>query len=238
MHFTPFSTGKLALLALSSSILAQPTVEKRSLIIDLDLAKSFGAVAGTSLNNTGATSITGDCGTCPGSTITGFPPGKCSGTSSANDTPGCNAEATCITAYNNARAQQPTSALGNADLGGLTFAPGVYTFPGQDAKLTGNVTIDGKSDPKGQWIFLINNTFTAAANSRVVTINGAQACHIYFVAAEAATVGEASVMQGNILAYNTITVSNAASNQGIFCALNGTLTLNNNSITAQPNCTS
>lgn len=71
----------------------------------------------------------------------------------------------------------------------------------------------------------------------MVLLNGAQACNVYFIVGSSATVGEASVMKGNILAYTSIAVSNAASNEGTFCALNGVVTLINNALTAPHVCT-
>lgn len=182
--------------------------------------------------------ITGDSGTYPGTAITGFPPGECSGTTSAGGTAASNAEAAVGTAYNNARAAGPTTALVSADLGGLTLDPGVYTFPTSGVTLTGTLTLNGTLNAKGQYIFLINTTFRSAAASQVLLINGAQACNIYFIVGSSATVGAASKLQGNLIAHTSIAVTNGASNNGIFAALNGAVTLINNALTAQPNCSS
>ncbi|KFZ19285.1 hypothetical protein V501_00724 [Pseudogymnoascus sp. VKM F-4519 (FW-2642)] len=95
----------------------------------MGLAETYGAIAATTLTSTGSTLITGDCGTCPGTSITGFPPSKCTGITSAGRTAACNAEAACLSAYNNAQAVTPTIALSVPDLGGLTLGPGAYTFP-------------------------------------------------------------------------------------------------------------
>jgi hypothetical protein len=94
----------------SSLSLAAPTeekrtMEKRALPVLLGLAKTFGALGGTTLTSTGATAITGtggvgDGGTYPGTAITGFPPGTVSGVLAPGTTLAQNGEAACLTAYN------------------------------------------------------------------------------------------------------------------------------------------
>lgn len=94
----------------SSLTLAAPTeekraMEKRALPVLLGLAKSFGALGGSTLTSTGATAITGtggvgNGGTYPGTAITGFPPGTVSGVLAPGTTLAQNGEAACLTAYN------------------------------------------------------------------------------------------------------------------------------------------
>jgi len=179
-------------------------IQKRFVPLDLGLAKTFGAVAATTLTSTGNTLIIGDCGTCPGTAITGFPPGECSGTTDAGGTAACDAEAACLTAYNDARAAGPTVALPAADLGGLTLDPGVYTFPTSAGTLTGAVTLNGTLDSNGQFIFLLDTTFGSAAASQILLINGAQAGNVYIIVGSSATVGAASELQGNLIAYTSV----------------------------------
>lgn len=226
----------LSVLTLITSVLAHPVIESRFAPIVMGLAAPYGAVAASTLTSTGATVITGSCGTCPGTAITGFPPGVCTVTTSAGGTAGCAAKAACLNAYNTALAAGPTTALLSADLGGLTLKPGVYTFPTNGVTLTGILTLNGTVSAKGQFIFHINTTFGAQAASQIKLINGAQACNVYFVVGSSATVGGGAILKGNILAYTSIAASAAASNSGTWCALNGAVTLINNALTAQPTC--
>jgi len=190
----------------------------------------------STLTNVGNTRITGSCGTSPGTEITGFPPGVCTKTNSAGGIAADNAEAACLNAYNNAAAKVPTAALRASDLGrGLTLPPGVYTFPTSAATLTGTLTLDGASNRRGQWIFQITTTFTASAASQIRTINGAQACNVYFIVGSSANIQAGAKLVGNILAYTSISASDA-SNNGSWCALNGAVTLINNALTAQSVC--
>jgi hypothetical protein len=240
MLFTMFSSCRFAFFALIAAQhtigLAHPSMEKRSAPVVMGLAKTFGAIAATSLSNTGSTVITGDCGTCPGTSITGFLPGVCTGTTSAGGTAACNAEAACLTAYNNANGLVPTVALTSADLGGLTLAPGVYTFPTSGATLSTTLTVDGATNHNGQWIFQIATTFTTSVGSKVVLKNGAQACNIYFKVGSSATIAGGSTLLGNVLAHTSISVGSATSNNGTLCALNGAISLIDDALKAIPAC--
>ncbi|KFY87452.1 hypothetical protein V500_06950 [Pseudogymnoascus sp. VKM F-4518 (FW-2643)] len=238
MKCTILSNSRLALFALAitqfSPILAHPSIQQRPSLIALGAAKTYGAIAATTLTSTGNTRITGDCGTCPGTSITGFPPGVCTGATSAGGKAACAAEAACLSAYNNARGLASTAtALTSSELAGLTLAPGVYKFPAAAATNSATLTLNGAKNTKGQFIFLIESTLTTAASSKVVLTNGAQACNVYFIVGSSATIGEKSVMNGNILAHTSISVTNAASNKGTLCAINGAVTLINNALTAQ-----
>jgi hypothetical protein len=241
MKYNMLSTGSLALFVLITAQhangLAHPPLEKRSLPVVMGLAKTFGAIAATTLTSTGDTVITGDCGTCPGTAITGFPPGVCTGTTSAGGTAACNAEAACLTAYNNAKSATPATALPSSNLGGVTLPPGIYTFPTSGVTLSTTFTANGTANPHGQWIFQISTTFATSVGSKVVLINGAQACNIYFQVGSSATIAAGSALQGNILAYTSIAVGKGSSNKGTLCALNGAVTLIDDALTAKPTCT-
>ena len=241
MQFTTLNTSKLAFIALLAQMTAaHPTseMEKRQTTpaILMGAAAGWGAIAASTLTNVGNTVITGSCGTYPGSEMTGFPPGVCTVAYSTCGTGASDAEAACLNAYNNAAAKVPTAALPASDLGGVTLPPGVYTFPTSAATLTGILTLDGATNPRGQWIFQIISTFGASEASQILTINGAQACNVYFIVGSSATVKAGAELVGNILAYTSISATDGASNKGSWCALNGEVTLINNALTAQAVC--
>jgi hypothetical protein len=245
MQSNMFSSSKLAILAafalhFSAISLAHPTLEERSPPIVMGLAAGFGAIAHTTLTSTGATVITGICGTCPGTAITGLGPGQpgvCTGGIDAGTTPACNAEASCLTAYNDALALVPTHPALPTDLGGQILPPGVYDFTTLNAVLSTTLTLNGASNPNGQWIFQIKTTFGTSTGSKIVLENGAQACNVYFAVGSSASIGAGSILQGNILAYTSISVLKGASDKGTLCALNGAVTLIDDAITAEPTCT-
>lgn len=161
--------------------------------------------------------------------------GVCTGGIDAGNTAACNAEAACLTAYNDAAALVPTRTL-STDLGGQTLVPGVYKFTTLNAVLSTTLTLNGTSNPNGQFIFEIQTTFVTSANAKVVLIGGAQACNVYFIVGSSATIAAGSQMQGNILAYTSISVGQGASNKGTFCALNGGISLIDDALTSQPTC--
>jgi hypothetical protein len=99
--------------------------------------------------------------------------------------------------------------------------------------LAGTLTLDARGVSTRQFIFQIKTTLTVAAAAKIVLINGAQACNVYFIVGSSASIGAGAQLQGNILAYTAIAAQNAASNQGTWCALNAAVTLINNSLVAQ-----
>lgn len=110
--------------------------------VGLGSAAPFSVLAATTITNTGLTIIEGQIGVSPGSAITGFPPGV-SGPQQAANAAAQQAQADATTAYNTAKGLASTQALTGQDLGGMTLAPGVYTFM-SSAQLTGILTLDGK----------------------------------------------------------------------------------------------
>jgi len=237
-----FSVSKLAILAFFTTQLSAlthglPVLEQRSPPLSLGLANTFGAIAATTLTSTGLTVITGNAGTYPGTAITGFGAGAgvVTGSIDAGNGAAQGAEAGALTAYNNGVGLVPTKALPVTDLGGLTLPPGVYTFPTLNAALSTTLTLNGTSNPTGQFVFQIRTTFaTSAATSKITLIGGAKAYNVYFLVGSSATIGGGSKLQGNFVAYTSIAVGSGASINGTLGALNGGITLIADHITAQP----
>ena len=75
--------------------MAQPAV-------NLGTATSFAVLAGSTITNTGPSTITGDVGLSPGTAITGFPPGVVFGTIHATDAVALQAKTDLVIAYNDA----------------------------------------------------------------------------------------------------------------------------------------
>lgn len=69
--------------------------------ISLGTSQSFGVLAGSSVTNTGATTVNGNLGVSPGTSVTGFPPGTVSGgTIHLSDAVAIQAQSDLTTAYN------------------------------------------------------------------------------------------------------------------------------------------
>ena len=96
-------------------------------LVDLGTADPFAVLAGSTVTNTGVTTIQGNLGVWPGAAIPGFPPGIVNGTIHSADAIAKQAQNDLTTAYSVAAAAQPsTTNLTGQDLGLLTLTPGVY----------------------------------------------------------------------------------------------------------------
>jgi hypothetical protein len=92
----------------------------------LGAADSFAVLGGSTVTNTGSSTITGDLGLSPGTAVTGFPPGVVvSGTIHAADAIAAAAQNSVTTAYNSLAGQSCTQDLTGQNLGGLTLTAGV-----------------------------------------------------------------------------------------------------------------
>lgn len=212
----------LTLLA-SDARAAQPTV-------GLGTADGFAVLAGSTVTNTGPSTINGDLGLSPGSSVTGFPPGTVNGAIHVTDAVAGQAQADTTTAYNDAAGRAPALAVA-ADLGGLTLSPGVFKS-GSSLGLTGNLTLNAQGNPDAVFIFQAGSGLTTASGSRVNLINGAQACNVFWQIGSSATLGTTSVFAGNILALTSIELNNGVTLNGRALARNGAVTLINDTISA------
>ena len=193
-------------------------------------AQSFAVLGASAVTNTGATTVSGDVGVSPGSSITGFPPGVVTGTVHAADAAAAQAQVDASGAYNVLVAETCSSNLTGQDLGGLTLTPGVYCFD-SSAQLTGTLTLNAVGDPNAVFVFLIGSTLTTASNSAIVA-SGASPCNVFFKVGSSATLGTGTQFSGNILALTSITVNTGASVSGGSFALNGAVTMDTNTATA------
>lgn len=202
--------------------MAQPTV-------NLGIAVNFAVLAGSGITNTGPTTITGDVGTFPTTTETGFGTVTIIGTNHGGDGVTQGAKIDLVTAYNDAAGRTPVTAV-SGDIGGQTFTPGVYNSS-SSLGITGTLTLDGQGDPNAVFIFQIGSTLTTASGSSVVLINGARGCNIFWQVGSSATLGTGSTFQGTIMALTSITVTTGVVVNGRLLARNGAVTLDTNTIT-------
>ncbi|MHB8491897.1 MAG: ice-binding family protein [Solirubrobacteraceae bacterium] len=196
----------------------------------LGTAGSFAVLAGSTVTNTGPSTITGDLGVSPGTAVTGFPPGTVNGSIHAADAVAALAQSDLTTAYNDAASRTPAVPV-SGDLGGLTLTPGVYKAS-SSIGLTGPLTLDAQGNTSAVFIFQVGSTLTTASASHVNLINGAQACNVFWQIGSSATLGTASVFAGDILALTSISVNNGVTVNGSVLARNGAVTLINDTISA------
>lgn len=233
-HASIISTARAAMAAIAWLAIAAVATPARA-TITLGSAQSFGVLGGSTVTSTGPTVVAGDVGVWPGVAITGFPPGLVIlGTTHAGDAVAQQAQSDLTIAYVAAAGLAPTATLTGTDLGGLTLTPGVYFFS-SSAFLTGTLTLDAQVDPNAEFIFQIGSTLVTASSSSVLTINGADACQIYWQVGSSATLGTDTAFLGHILALTSITLNTRATIlEGSALARNGAVTMDSNTITACP----
>ncbi len=227
------SSPRLTWLAMMASIMFVATTASAQ--ISLGTAESYSVLGGSTVTNTGATTITGNLGVSPGTAVTGFPPGVVAppGVIHSADASAAQAQADLTTAYN-AVAGTPTLVdLSGTDLGGLTLTPGVYGFT-SSAQLTGTLTLDAQGNPNALFLFKFGTSLTTASGSSVSVINGGSGCNVYWQVGSSATLGTGTAFLGNILALASITLNTGASLGGRALARNGAVTLDGNNVAVCP----
>lgn len=197
--------------------------------IGLGDATSFAVLAGSGTTNTGATTVTGDMGTFPTTTMVGMSLITLHGTNQAGDGRTQSAKRALVTAYNNAASQGPRHAIA-ANLGGRTLVAGVY-HTGSSIGLTGVLTLNAQGNPYSVFIIQAESTLTTASSSRVRLINGAQSCNVYWQVGSSATLGTNSTLVGTVMAMTSITLTTGAAVDGRVLARNGAVTMDHNRIT-------
>jgi hypothetical protein len=198
--------------------------------VGLGSADSFAVLAGTGITNTGATTITGNVGSFPTTSETGFASVVLTGTNHAGDAVTQGAKGALTTAYNDAFGRTPVTSVTHT-LGGQKLVGGVYNAGGFTLGLTGTLTLDGQNDPNSVWIFQATSDLITEAGSSVAFINGAQPCNVFWQVTSSATLGAGSRFAGTILALTSITMDSGVTVTGRALARNGNVTLINDTIT-------
>jgi hypothetical protein len=198
--------------------------------VPLGSAANFKSLAGSTVTNTGPTTIAGgNLGLSPGSAVTGFPPGMmvAPAVMHVTDPTAAQAQVDLTTAYNYA-AGLPGAAVLPGDMSGLTFTPGLYKTSSTVMLSAGNVTLDAQGNANGVFIFQIGSTLTTLGGTQVVLAGGAQAKNIFWQVGSSATLGTTSIMYGTILALQSITLDTGATLHGRALARNAAVTLDTN----------
>ena len=127
-----------------------------------------------------------------------------------------------------ARNQPDFLNLSSGNLGGLTLAPGLYTW-GSGVTVPNDVTIAGGATDV--WIFQVSNTLDVSAGKKILLGGAADAKNIYWQVAGAVTLHENSHFEGVIMSKTGITLQTTATLHGRAYAQT-LVALNNNAITA------
>jgi hypothetical protein len=202
----------------------------------LGMAESFGVLGSSTVTNSGPTTITGDLGLHPGTSITGLAQITLNGDLHQTDEVAENAQAaleTAFTALTDQACNFPPS--GPTDLVGSTLVPGVYCYSSSVSN-SGVLELDaGEAGADAVWVFKIGSTLTTGSGSSVVFLNGGQACNVFWAVGSSATLGTDSQIAGTIITANDIEVNTGATVDGRLLARgvseDGAVTLLSNTIT-------
>ncbi len=199
--------------------------------VDLGTSGNFAVISGSGITNTGPTIITGDMGTSPSGTISGFPPGIVAGNTHAADPVADQAKLDLTTAYNDAQGRSLGAGSLPGDLSGLTLTPGLYKNSSSVMLSAGAVTLDAQGDGNAVFIFQMGSSFTTNSGTTVILIGNANPANIYWSVGSSATLGTNSSFQGNILADQSISLSTGAALTGRALTRIGAVTLDDNAVT-------
>jgi hypothetical protein len=224
----------LALLASCSTLLFASSALGAAPSVGLGTAAAFSVLGGSTVTNTGPTTMFGDLGLSPGSSVTGAP--HVLGETHVDDAVAIGAKNALTTAYNDA-ASRPSNGSAGTDLAGQVFLPGVRTASSSLLLSSGSVTLDAQGNPNAVFIFQIGTTLITGSNTSVKLINGAQACNVFWQVGSSATLGTGTSFVGTIMAAATITANTAATIHGRLLASTAAVNLDTNTITTS-NCAS
>ncbi len=201
-------------------------------------AAPFAILGGSTITNTDVTTVNGNVGLTPGTSLTGTtlcPAANCfqlTGVIDATNAVALQAQNDLTIAYTTLAGLPSTSDLSGQNLGGLTLTPGVYKFD-SSAQLTGKLTLNAQGDANAFWVFQIGSTLTTASASSVVIINQAKNADngLFWQVGSSATLGTTTDFLGNIVALTSITLNTDATDDcGRLLARNGAVTLDDNVI--------
>src|ERR1700730_3699026 len=194
-------------------------------VVSLGAADNVAVLGNSTVTNAGPTIVTGNVAlSSPGVSITGFPPGtiidgaQYIGPGLANQ-----AHADAVIAYGQLVGETFTTDLSGSNLGGMILTPGVYHFD-TAAQLTGTLILDTQGDPNATFHFQIGSTLTTDPNSMITFLNGSSS-NVFWQVGTSATIGVDSVLYGNVLADQSITVNSGATVIGRLIAINAAITL-------------
>lgn len=201
--------------------------------VNLSTASNFVILAGSSVINFGSSNITGNIGVHPGGILSGLGSATIYGTQQTSNAATAQAQTDLGIAYNDVSGRINQDTI-SGDLGGTTIYPGLYRSA-SSISLNGVLTLDAQGDANAIFVIQSADNLNIASGARIALLGGAQACNIYWQSGNGVFLGTNSIMVGNVVAYNAISLGNGALLNGRLLSRNGSVTLDTNTITT-PTC--
>lgn len=201
--------------------------------VKIGSASNYSVLGGSTVTNTGPTTLSRSLGLYPGTSVTGFPPGVvlATGNTDIANAAAQQAQADLTFGFNDGASRALTGSV-PADLAGQTLSSGVYATSGKGSlSLNGTVVLDAGGNSDAVFIFQTDSSLTTGSGSAVVLANGAQACRVHWIVGSSATLGTGTSFVGSILAQESITVTTGASVRGRALARTGAVTLDSSAFT-------
>jgi type VI secretion system secreted protein VgrG len=196
-------------------------------------AGNYAVLAATTITNVPATTINGNLGLSPGSSVTGAP--VVTGATDVANANSLNGQAILTNAITQAMGASSTQIP--QQLGGQTLVAGAYRSLAVDNSFlltAGILTLNAGGDPNAVWIFQMNGgspTLTTSSSGSIVFEDGiGNPCNIFWQVGSSATIGTGTAFIGNILAGDSITLDAGATLTGRALASTAQVSLDNNTI--------
>jgi hypothetical protein len=217
-----------------SLLSAAPSLAQPALPVDLGSAETFAVLGSTGVTNSGATTLLGDFGVFPGTTLPAGVTLGPGGSSHAGDAVAALAAYDTDQAFSELATRDCGTTLPTAAgvyAGGILATPGVYCFDQDDVQITGPLTLTGP----GRYIFEVAGTLATTADVLYTPAATAPACNgssVYWrVGGATASVGAGTSFVGTLLAQD-VTLGLGAAVDGRVLSHEGDVALNGNAVTA------
>ncbi|MBX9889466.1 MAG: DUF3494 domain-containing protein, partial [Flavobacteriaceae bacterium] len=190
-----------------SNCSAAPAVDVLGVLSNYALYTKLGAVP-----NTSTSGIDGNIGSNAGD-VSGFGDSVVIGSIHNADASTAQANIDLDNAYNSLMALPNTiptpvgvvpilpahaAVFGSVAAGGETVNAGVYFIDGAGSML-GTLFLDGQNDPDAIFVFKFAGAFSVAAQAKMILINGARRCNVFFIGGAGVPTGAISIGAGATL---------------------------------------
>nr|ARM65345.1 ice-binding protein isoform 3 [Chlamydomonas sp. ICE-MDV] len=219
----------------SASLVTRKLQDASPMAVDLGQATGFSMLAASTITNSGATKAWGYIGVTPGTAITGeeqisyfsapTPFGRIGYPTTATAAGAAAPAKLDVTAAyldaSNRVADVNVLMPAVHDMGTQTFTPGLYKTTSSLEVLKGDMYLSGK----GVFIFQMESTLVVHTNRKMILLNGAQACDVFWKVGSSATFNVGSEVVGTVMAYASISVLTGITISGRLFAMTASITL-------------